>query len=205
MRAEEVSREHERRRIRAIERLLKRTARRDEPSALRAALLESNAEADETRDGDAASSFVSLTSAEEELVAIEGEHARELERLRGEVVAAKAETAKSAARAEATAAVTEDDDAGAQDASALTEDEGADTEDTPAALATSSSARARLADPAGTATGRVITCGMKEPAPEVPTARRWATQAVPAARAREAVRAPATRGDALPAGSCAEP
>ena len=105
VRAEEVSREHERRRIRAIERLLKRTARRDEPSALRAALLESNAEAEETRDGDAASSFVSLTSAEEELVAIEGEHARELERLRGEVVAAKAETAKSVARAEASDAL----------------------------------------------------------------------------------------------------
>ena len=105
VRAEEVSREHERRRIRAIERLLKRTARRDEPSALRAALLESNAEAEETRDGDASSSFVSLTSAEEELVAIEGEHARELERLRGEVVAAKAETAKSVARAEASDAL----------------------------------------------------------------------------------------------------
>jgi hypothetical protein len=109
VKAEDVSREHERRRIRAIERLLKRTARRDEPSALRAALLDHNAEADERRDSDnnelSSSSFVSLTSAEEELVAIEGEHARELERLRGEVVAAKAETAKSVARAEASDAL----------------------------------------------------------------------------------------------------
>lgn len=110
VKAEDVSREHERRRIRAIERLLKRTARRDEPSALRAALLDHNAEADERRDSEAndelsSSSFVSLTSAEEELVAIEGEHARELERLRGEVVAAKAETAKSVARAEASDAL----------------------------------------------------------------------------------------------------
>jgi hypothetical protein len=108
VKAEDVSREHERRRIRAIERLLKRTARRDEPSALRAALLESQRTGRRetiTRQRLSSSSFVSLTSAEEELVAIEGEHARELERLRGEVVAAKAETAKSVARAEASDAL----------------------------------------------------------------------------------------------------
>ena len=78
---------HERRRIRAIERLLERTARRDEPSARRAALVAADANCNcELRNRHA-------TSAEEELVAIEGEHARELERLRA-TAAAKAETAR---------------------------------------------------------------------------------------------------------------
>ena len=108
-RAEETTRAHERRRVGAIESLLRRTARRDEPSALRAALLATETETFET-DGtptEKEPSFVrvALTSAEEELVAIEGEHARELERLRGEVVAAKAETSRAIARAEASDAL----------------------------------------------------------------------------------------------------
>ena len=97
--AEATAQEHERRRIRAIERLLERTKRRDEPSALRAALVDAN-----DANGSPAKS-VTLTSAEEELVAIEGEHARELERLRADLAAAKAETARSVARAEASDAL----------------------------------------------------------------------------------------------------
>ena len=97
--AEATAQEHERRRIRAIERLLERTARRDEPSALRAALV--SADADVNRPAKS----VTLTSAEEELVAIEGEHERELERLRADLAAAKAETARSVARAEASDAL----------------------------------------------------------------------------------------------------
>ena len=97
--AEATAQEHERRRIRAIERLLERTARRDEPSALRAALV--SADADVNRPAKS----VTLTSAEEDLVAIEGEHARELERLRADLAAARAETARSVARAEASDAL----------------------------------------------------------------------------------------------------
>jgi len=99
--AEATAQEHERRRIRAIERLLERTKRRDEPSALRAALVAADANANQGP----AKSVNDLTSAEEELVAIEGEHARELERLRADVAAAKAETARSVARAEASDAL----------------------------------------------------------------------------------------------------
>ncbi len=98
--AEATAQEHERRRIRAIERLLERTKRRDEPSALRAALVA----ADANSDANSAKS-VTLTSAEEELVAIEGEHARELERLRADLAASKADTARSVARAEASDAL----------------------------------------------------------------------------------------------------
>ena len=97
--AEATAQEHERRRIRAIERLLERTARRDEPSALRAALVSADADANRP------TKSVTLTSAEEELVAIEGEHERELERLRADLAAAKAETARSVARAEASDAL----------------------------------------------------------------------------------------------------
>lgn len=97
--AEATAQEHERRRIRAIERLLERTARRDEPSALRAALVSADADANRP------TKSVTLTSAEEELVAIEGEHARELERLRADLAAARAETARSVARAEASDAL----------------------------------------------------------------------------------------------------
>ena len=99
--AEATAQEHERRRIRAIERLLERTKRRDEPSALRAALVAADANANQGP----AKSVNDLTSAEEELVAIEGEHARELERLRADLAAAKAETARSVARAEASDAL----------------------------------------------------------------------------------------------------
>ena len=97
--AEATAQEHERRRIRAIERLLERTARRDEPSALRAALVSADADANRP------TKSVTLTSAEEELVAIEGEHERELERLRADLAAARAETARSVARAEASDAL----------------------------------------------------------------------------------------------------
>ena len=100
--AEATAQEHERRRIRAIERLLERTKRRDEPSALRAALVAADAN---QADANQAKSVNDLTSAEEELVAIEGEHARELERLRADLAAAKAETARSVARAEASDAL----------------------------------------------------------------------------------------------------
>ena len=99
--AEATAQEHERRRIRAIERLLERTKSRDEPSALRAALVAADANANQGP----AKSVNDLTSAEEELVAIEGEHARELERLRADLAAAKAETARSVARAEASDAL----------------------------------------------------------------------------------------------------
>ena len=99
--AEATAQEHERRRIRAIERLLERTARRDEPSALRAALVAADANVNPSEK----TKSVTLTSAEEELVAIEGEHERELERLRADLAAAKAETARSVARAEASDAL----------------------------------------------------------------------------------------------------
>ena len=60
--------------------------------------------ADANSDANSAKS-VTLTSAEEELVAIEGEHARELERLRADLAASKADTARSVARAEASDAL----------------------------------------------------------------------------------------------------
>ena len=102
VRAEETAREHERRRVDAIESVLRRAARRgDEPSASRAALLRWNDSSPRKR------SAVELVTAEEELVAVENERTRELERLRGEVVAAKAETSRAVARAEASAALVE--------------------------------------------------------------------------------------------------
>ena len=79
--AEAISRGHETRRIRAIESVLRRTA--SNRSRKLGSILTST-----TREGDS-SSEIALTSAEEDLVAIEGEHLRELDRLRGELAVAR--------------------------------------------------------------------------------------------------------------------
>ena len=132
LRAEEISNEHERKRIRAIESLLKRNSKINSNSAskgssFRAALeqgtnsvlddqqpssdnlkhimsastpndaaLRASRSVESSPSKNNSTPKVALTSAEEDLVAIESEHLRELERLRGDLVVAKAEFSKKA-------------------------------------------------------------------------------------------------------------